>query len=98
MSGTKILLDLNFPAFEDDLIGLDANELRPVLKTLRKIKTLDWETVYRDHGIKWEQVKDAPGKFTIRISGRSRAVVRREGNYMRFVAIHTEHDAAYGKK
>jgi len=98
VSGTKILLDLNFPAFEDDLIGLDANELRPVLKTLRKIKTLDWETVYRDHGIKWEQVKDAPGKFTIRISGRSRAVVRREGNYMRFVAIHTEHDAAYGKK
>jgi hypothetical protein len=98
MRGARVLLDLNFPAFQDDLLGLDANELRPILKTLRKLKTLDWEAVYRDPGIKWEQVKEAKGKFAIRLSLRSRALVRPEGDYMRFVAIHTEHDAAYGKK
>jgi hypothetical protein len=48
----KVLLDLNLPAFQDDLLGLDGNEVRLVLKTLRKLRGLEWDTVYRDGGLK----------------------------------------------
>jgi hypothetical protein len=95
---TRILLDLNLPAFQDDLLALETTQLRLVLKTLRKLRALDWATVYRDPGLKWEQVKGAPGRFTIRLSRSSRALVAREGDFMRFIALHTEHDGAYGKK
>ncbi|WP_058555578.1 hypothetical protein [Thiohalocapsa sp. ML1] len=98
MAAKRVLLDLNFPAFQADLFNLDVSELKPVLKTLRKLRGLDWPTLYRDHGLNWEQIKDAPGRFTIRLSQRSRAVVRRDGDYVRFIALHTDHDSAYGKK
>ena len=94
----RILLDLNLPAFKDDLLALVTMEVRLVLKTMRKLRALDWAAVYRDPGLKWEQVKGAPGRFTIRLSRSSRALVAREGDYMRFIALHTEHDGAYGKK
>jgi len=95
---TRILLDLNLPAFQDDLLALETTQLRLVLKTLRKLRALDWATVYRDPGLKWEQVKGAPGRFTIRLSRSSRALVAREGDFMRFIALHTGHDGAYGTK
>jgi hypothetical protein len=94
----KVLLDLNLPAFQDDLLALEPNEIRLVLKTLRKLRTLDWAAVYRDPGLKWEQIKGAPGKFTVRLSRSSRAVVQRDGDHVRFIALHTDHDGAYGKK
>jgi hypothetical protein len=94
----RVLLDLNFPAFQDDLLALDPGEVRLVLKTLRKVRCLDWETVYRDPGLKWEQVKGAPGRFSIRLSRASRALATRQGDYMRFIALHADHDGAYGKK
>lgn len=71
----RVLLDLNFPAFQDDLLAMDGNEVQLILKTLRKVRTLDWATVYRDPGLKWEQIKGAAGKFTIRLSRSCRAVV-----------------------
>ena len=95
---TKILLDLNLPAFQDDLLALEPNEVRLVLKTLRKLRTLDWVAVYRDPGLKWEQIKGAPGKFTVPLSRSSCAVVQRDGDHVRFIALHTDHDAAYGKR
>ena len=42
---TRVLLDLNLPAFQDDLLALEPNEVRLVLKTLRKLRTLDWVAV-----------------------------------------------------
>jgi hypothetical protein len=95
---SRILLDLNLPAFQDDLLGLEVREVRLALKTLRKLRGMDWSAVYGDPGLKWELVKGAPGKFTIRLSRASRAVVQREGDYLRFIALHSDHDQAYGKK
>ncbi len=94
----KVLLDLNLPAFQDDLLALEINEVRALLKTLRKLRRLDWQAVYRDQGLKWEQIQGAPGRFTIRLSHSCRAIVRREGNFMRFIALHAEHDQPYGRK
>lgn len=91
----RVLLDLNFPGFQDDLLALQTSELRALLKTLRKLRGLDRSSVYQDHGLKWEQIKDAPGKFTIRLTRASRAIVQRDGDFMRFIALHTQHDDAY---
>jgi hypothetical protein len=94
----KVQLDLNLPAFQDDLLALEIDEIRLLLKTLCKLRQLDWQTVYSDQGLKWEQIKGAPGKFTIRLSRSCRAIVQRDGDFMRFIALHSEHDQAYGKK
>lgn len=93
-----VRIDLNLPVFQDDLFALEANDLRQAMKTFRKLRSLLWDQIYQDQGLKWEQVKNAPGKFTIRLSRRCRAVVRREGDFMRFQSIHPDHDSAYGRK
>jgi hypothetical protein len=100
MSGNdaKVLLDLNFPDFQSDLFDLDASEVKKVLKTLKKVKGLTWNDVFRDRGLNWEEVKSMPGNYTIRLSQSYRAVATREGRWMQFSALHQDHDGAYGKK
>ena len=100
MSGNedKVWLDLNYPTFQDELFDLDAPELKKIIKVLKKIKGLVWNDVFRDHGLKWEELKSVPGKYTIRLSQSYRAVVAREGRWMRFQTLHKDHDSAYGKK
>jgi hypothetical protein len=93
-----VRLDLNFPDFQAQLFGLDAGELRQAIKTLRKISGLSWQQVYADHGLKWEELKSMKGRFTIRITRQCRAAVTREGEFMRFFALHFDHDSAYGRK
>ena len=100
MSGNnaKVLLDLNFPAFQDELFDLDAAEFKKICKTFRKLKSLAWSELFKDSGLNWEQLKSVPGKYSIRLSQSCRAVVRREGQFMRFQSLHLDHDGAYGKK
>lgn len=100
MSGNdvKVLLDLNFSGFQSELFGLDISEAKKVFKTFKKLTGMTWNEVFRDHGLKWEEVKSVAGKFTIRLSQSCRAVVVRDGAHMRFQAIHQDHDSAYGKK
>ena len=94
----RVLLDMNVPIFQKKLFELDAGEVRKVFKTLLKLQALTWNEVFRDHGLKWEQVKNEPGTFTIRLSQSYRAVVEREGAFMLFQTLHIDHDSAYGKK
>jgi hypothetical protein len=37
-------------------------------------------------------------KYTIRLSQPYRAVVTRDAGWMRFAALHLDHDGAYGKQ
>ena len=100
MSGNdeRVLLDLNFPSFQSELFGLDVSEAKKVFKTFKKLTSMTWNEVFRDHGLKWEEVKSVAGKFTVRLSQSCRAVVTRDGRFMRFQALHQDHDGAYGKK
>ncbi len=100
MSGNqeKVLLDLNYPEFQSALFDLDTSEVKKVFKTLKKIKGMTWQGVFQDHGLKWEELKSVPGKFTIRLSQSYRAVVARDGSFMRFLVLSQDHDKAYGKK
>jgi hypothetical protein len=94
----KVLLDLNYPEFQSKLFDLDVNEIKRIFKTFRKLRTVTWNDVFRDNGLKWEEIKSIPGKYTIRLSQSYRAVVVRSGNLMRFQELHQDHDGAYGKK
>lgn len=94
----KVLLDMNFPAFQDELFDLDASEFKKVCKALKKLKSLTWNDLFRDSGLNWEQLKSAEGKYSIRLSQSYRAVVRREGSFLRFQSLHLDHDGAYRKK
>lgn len=97
-NGDRVLLDLNYPAFQDELFDLDAPEIKKIIKALKKIRGLTWNDLFRDHGLKWEEIKSTNGKYTVRLSQSYRAVVVREGCWMRFQALHQDHDSAYGKK
>jgi hypothetical protein len=100
MSGNeqKVLLDLNYPGFQAELFDLDVAEARKVFKTFKKLRAMTWSDVFKDHGLKWEEIRNLSGKFTIRLSQSCRAVVIRDGPWVRFQALHLDHDAAYGKK
>jgi hypothetical protein len=94
----KVLLDLNRPEFQGKLFVLDVGEVKKIFKTFKKLQGLTWNEVFRDNGLKWEEIKSLPGKFTVRLSQSYRAVVVRDGSFMRFQSLHPDHDGAYGKK
>ena len=61
---TPVRLDLNNPVFQEHLFGLQKPERNAAMDTLRKIRLLSWDQLYRDKGLKWEQiisVKPPPG-------------------------------------
>ena len=93
-------LDLNNLVFQRDLVGLKKVEAVALLKTLRKLLSLEWDEVHRDPGLKYELVHSVTGAggeriYTIRVTQKCRAVVMRSGNVMRFLALHPDHDSAY---
>jgi hypothetical protein len=67
-TSNKVLLDLNYPAFQAELFDLDAAEAGKIFKTLKKLRAMTWNEVFRDHGLKWEEPKSVPGRYTIRLS------------------------------
>jgi DNA-binding MarR family transcriptional regulator len=96
----EVLLDLNNPVFQEDLLSLDKDNATRILATLRKLRRLQWTEVYRDKGLRWELVQSRTGPgdqrlYTIRVTQESRALVYREGQYMRFLSLHPDHDSAY---
>jgi hypothetical protein len=100
VAADTVRLDLNSPEFLDVFLRLEAEELRQVVGTLDRIRKLDWNTVYRHHGFKWEAVdhiKTPTGAkaYSIRLSQKVRAIAYRDGAWLRFVSLHPDHDSAY---
>ena len=100
----NVLLDLNAPSFQRNLLSLDKTLRNEALNTLQKIIQMDWQEVYRDQGLKWEKIYtiDPPqgveAIYSLRITQSRRAVAYRKGNFMCFIDIPPDHDATYGKK
>jgi hypothetical protein len=96
----RILLDLNSPVFLDDFLALDNTELARVARALKKIRGMDWETFIRHRGSRWEEIGhiEAPNGRPIhsfRLSQKYRALAYREGNFLRVLSLHLDHDPAY---
>jgi hypothetical protein len=102
--GRRVQLDLNNEVFQETWLGLEKSECERVTDTFRKIRQLTWDQVYRDQGLKWEKVTSIEppvgidAVYTLRITKSRRASAYRQGNFMRFLTIASDHDAAYGKK
>lgn len=104
MSGSPahhVRLDLNSPEFLEVFLNLDKTDLAQVAGSLERIAKLDWQTVYTSKGLHWETVTHltAPdGKsevHSVRLSQKMRALALRDGDLMRFISLHPDHDSAY---
>jgi hypothetical protein len=97
--GSRIRLDLNSPEFQDVFFRLQADELKQVVASLRRLRELDWNSLYRHTGFRWEIIEHlkAPNGakvHTPRLSQRIRAVAFRDGDFLRLSSLHPDHDSA----
>ena len=99
-AGSRIRLDLNSPEFQDVFFHLEAAELKQVIASLRRLRKLEWNALYRHTGFQWEAIEHlkAPSGarvYSLRIGQRTRAVADRDGGVLRLVSLHPDHDSAY---
>lgn len=103
-SEARVRLDLNNPVFQDNLLTLQKPERHAVLDTLHKIRQLTWNQLYRDQGLKWEKITSIKPPlgidaiYSLRITQARRATAHRDGDFMRFLTIASDHDSTYGRK
>lgn len=96
----RVRLDLNSPPFQRSLFTLQKDQQRAVLNTLAKLLDMSWDQVYGDAGLKWERIGSRTGDkgeqaYTLRIGRGFRAVAYRDGDWLRFISLHPDHDSAY---
>ncbi len=97
----KVKLDLNYPDFQEEWLGLTKEDFVATKNTLKKIRSMNWNQVYHDRGLKWEKIQSITtpsgrSLYSIRLGGKLRAVVCRDGDYLVFISLHPDHDSAYG--
>ena len=108
LASKMVLLDLNYPPFLKSVFALEKNDKIQLIKQLEKISKLAWADVQRDPGLKWEKIHPVPvalqrhqldakqqSLYSIRLTQSKRAVVLRDGDYMRFLALPKDHDSIY---
>ncbi|MGH9361316.1 MAG: hypothetical protein ACRD2T_05315 [Thermoanaerobaculia bacterium] len=93
-------MDLNSPEFQELFFRLEPAELKQVVASLRRLRELDWNTLYRHTGFRWEAIehlKAANGAtvYSLRLSQKVRAVAYRDGDFLRLLSLHPDHDSAY---
>jgi hypothetical protein len=100
-ASSLVRLDLNSPAFQDVFFRLELAELKQVVTSLARLRELDWNNLYRHPGYRWEAIEHlkAPNGakvYSLRLSQKLRAVAYRDGNFLRLISLHPDHDSAYG--
>lgn len=99
-SQEPLRLDLNNPVFQRQLFDLPKTQQRNIINTLRKLSGMVWQQLYVDNGLKWEAIlsrKGPGGKrlYTFRIGKGFRGVAYRDGQWLRILSLHSDHDSAY---
>jgi hypothetical protein len=99
---SRVRLDLNCPEFQDVFFRLELAELKQVVASLRRLRELEWTALYRHAGFQWEAIEHlkAPNGakvHSLRLSQRIRAVAYRDGDFLRVVSLHPDHDSAYAR-
>lgn len=97
---TKVRLDLNSPVFQDVFFRLSVIELKQVVTSLRRLRELEWNTLYRHTGFQWEHISHLQGPgggkvYSLRLSQKIRAIAYRDGDFLRLISLHPDHDSAY---
>lgn len=97
---TAIRLDLNNGEFQAEWFVLEKEERVAVIDSCVKLSKLSWNELYLDRGVRWELIhsrksRDGSKLYSIRITKKVRAVVRRSGEFLEFLTLHADHDSAY---
>ena len=95
-------IDLNFPDFQKDLFKLEKNDIYTLIKTLHTLFKMDFDQLRRSPGLNLEKIRNMKTRkgnplYSIRITRSFRAVISIEGDYLRFISLHPDHDSAYKK-
>jgi len=98
----RVRLDLNSPEFQDVFFRLALAELKQVIGALQRLRDLDWNTLYRHPGFHWEAVRhirtpNGATAYSLRLSEKIRAIAYRDGDFLRVISLHPDHDSAYGR-
>lgn len=101
MAPDRIRLDLNDQEFQEALFQLPKQQQLNVLGSLRKLSQMSWDQIYSDQGLKWELIRnriDPRGKrlYSLRIGKGFRAVALRDGEWLKILSLHPDHDSTYG--
>ena len=93
-------IDLNFPDFQKDLFKLQKKELYALVKTFRTLSRMDFDQLRSSSGLNLEQIRKTKTRkgsriYSIRITRSFRAILSIEGDYLRFISLHPDHDSAY---
>ena len=93
-------IDLNFPDFQKDLFKLEKKELYALINTFRTLSRMDFDRLRSSPGLRLEQIKKTKTRkgnpiYSIRITRSFRAILAIEGDYLRFISLHPDHDSAY---
>jgi GH35 family endo-1,4-beta-xylanase len=96
----RVRLDLNSPPFQEQWFALSKEDGHAVLTTLRKVSQRSWHQVYTDHRLKWEAISSRRGPvgerlYSFRCGRALRAVAYRDGDFLRLLTLHPDHDSAY---
>jgi hypothetical protein len=102
VAGNRVRPDLNSPEFQDVLFRLQGEDLKQVIASLRRLRELDWDSLYRHTGYRWEALEHvrAPNGarvHSLRLSQKIRAVALRDGDFLWLVSLHPDHDSTYGR-
>jgi hypothetical protein len=78
---------------------LEVAELKQVVASLRRLRGIDWTGLDRHTGFRWEAIEHlkAPNGArvnSLRLSQKVRAVAYRDGNFLRLICLHPDHDSA----
>jgi hypothetical protein len=97
---SRVRLDLNSPEFQDVFLRLETVELKQVVASLRRLSELVWAEIYRHMEYQWEAIQhlkapNGASVYSLRLSQKVRALAFRDGDFLRFVSMHPDHDSAY---
>ena len=97
---SHVKLDLNSPGFQDVFFRLELSELKQVVASLRRLRELDWDALYRHTGFQWEAIRhiatpNGATAHSLRLSQKVRAIAYRDGDFLRLISLHPDHDSAY---
>ena len=95
-----IRLDLNNSVFQRQLFALEKRERDAVLNCLAKLIRMEWNAPYRDRGLRWEVIQSRVDEnnqrlYSLRVTQKMRATVRRNGDFLELLTLHPDHDSAY---
>jgi hypothetical protein len=102
VAGSRVRLNLNSAEFQDVFFHLEISELKQVVASLRRLRELDGDTVYQHTGFRWEAIRhlEAPNRakvYSLRLSQKVRAIAYRDGDFLRLISLHPDHDSADGR-